>query len=121
MAALEVTPKKKRVRHKRVDDDGVKDIDLITDEAYQWLKEQGLVVNTGAAPWVVIVCPWHDAHTWDGDTAGFSPAWYGGRGRGFNCFHGHCADKKINDLLLWIYRQGGPDIQGPQIQREGSK
>ena len=50
-----------------------------------------------------ITCPWVREHTGevDGGTAYFEPddQWPIG---GFNCFHGHCADRQIHDLLHYL-------------------
>jgi len=50
-----------------------------------------------------ITCPWVDEHTGevDGGTAYFEPdeRWPVG---GYNCFHGHCADRRLRDLLDFI-------------------
>ena len=47
-----------------------------------------------------ITCPWKEEHTdaVDGGTAYFEPndSWPIG---GFKCFHGHCAERHIRDLL----------------------
>ena len=47
-----------------------------------------------------ITCPWVREHTGevDGGTAYFEPDDHWPMG-GFNCFHGHCADRHIRDLL----------------------
>jgi len=50
-----------------------------------------------------VVCPWLNEHTGgaDGGTAYFEPDdnWVIG---GFKCLHGHCAERKIRDLLSYL-------------------
>jgi hypothetical protein len=50
-----------------------------------------------------VTCPWVDAHTGkiDGGSAYFEPddSWPIG---GFKCLHGHCADRRIRDLLNYL-------------------
>ncbi|MBF0453923.1 MAG: hypothetical protein HQL72_03775 [Magnetococcales bacterium] len=50
-----------------------------------------------------ITCPWVDDHTGavDGGTAYFEPDDHWPIG-GFKCFHGHCADRNIRNLLLYL-------------------
>ena len=50
-----------------------------------------------------ITCPWVREHTGevDGGTAYFEPDDQRPIG-GFNCFHGHCADRQIRDLLRFL-------------------
>jgi hypothetical protein len=49
-----------------------------------------------------ITCPWVDEHTGhdDGGTAYFEPNEQYTNG-GFHCFHGHCAHRHINELLIF--------------------
>jgi P4 family phage/plasmid primase-like protien len=46
---------------------------------------------------VDVLCPWREEHTSPGDTAGYKP----GSG-GFQCHHGHCEGRTMNDLRAWV-------------------
>jgi hypothetical protein len=83
----------------------------IVDPVLEWLYDRDMVMSE-TDEWVQIQCPWHHDHTDGGEDAGYSPL---GRGqeheerRGFNCFHGHCKDRKIGDLLNYVATNGGPE------------
>jgi len=54
-----------------------------------------------------ILCPWSDQHSDRGKTGTYymepnaENSWRGG----FECWHGHCAERDINDLVGWIRAQ----------------
>lgn len=64
-----------------------------------------------------ITCPWVSDHTGkvDGGTAYFEPD--DGRSLGgFNCFHGHCADRHIRDLLQFVDVEANAARMKPTIR-----
>tara|TARA_R110000823_G_scaffold263616_1_gene383972 strand:- start:66 stop:2558 length:2493 start_codon:yes stop_codon:yes gene_type:complete len=83
----------------------------IVDPVLEWLYDNKMVMSE-TDEWVQIECPWKHDHTDGSDDAGYSPL---GRGheheerRGFNCFHGHCKNRKIGDLLQYVAANGGPE------------
>jgi hypothetical protein len=84
----------------------------IVDPVLEWLYDREMVMSE-TDEWVQIECPWKELHSKGGeDTAGYSPL---GRGqeheerRGFHCFHGHCKDRKIGELLAYVAANGGPE------------
>ena len=106
MAEMGVEPLRMRVKAPRKV--GVVHLADVSDPVYTWLEAQGLVLGADS-PWVMVPCPWAAEHTDGADWASFSPAWYGDRGRGFNCFHGHCENRSLVDFLRWVFKEGGPD------------
>lgn len=83
----------------------------IVDPVLEWLYDNNMVMSE-TDDWVQIQCPWHTDHTDGSEDAGYSPL---GRGhereefRGFNCFHGHCKNRKIGDFLEYVATNGGPE------------
>ena len=106
MREMGVEPRRMRVKAPRKA--GVCHIDDVSDPIYTWLEAQGRV-QALSPPWVTIECPWSAEHTTEDNWASFSPAWYGDRARGFNCFHGHCGERTLADFLRWVFKEGGPD------------
>jgi hypothetical protein len=87
----------------------------VIDPVLEWLYENEMVVNDNG-DWVAIKCPWSHEHTDGNAEAGYSPIGRGGQTsnrRGFNCFHGHCADKTTQDFLQLVSEESG--IQAPLI------
>ena len=72
------------------------------DPILKLLAELGMVRNPApnARGFADITCPWGDGHTDKDTSAGYAP------GGGFSCFHAHCADRRIDDLLAWLREQG---------------
>ncbi|MBU0673014.1 MAG: RepB family DNA primase [Proteobacteria bacterium] len=64
-----------------------------------------------------VTCPWLQEHTGqvDGGTAYFEPddLWPVG---GFKCLHGHCADRRIRDLLSFLEIEAGMARMKPIIR-----
>ena len=85
----------------------------IIDPALEWMYTEKMVKQE-TNEWVTIKCPWADQHTSGGDWASYSPLGWGGpayqNGRGFKCFHEHCASKHGNDLVEFIENAGGPNV-----------
>jgi hypothetical protein len=88
--------------------DGVPD----RDPLLSWLGSRGLIIADDGSDWVQIECPWHSQHSNPLDRhAGYSPL---GRGAGFEdyrsfkCHHGHCAGRKIGELLMWADERHAP-------------
>lgn len=97
MDGFGVKPAKKRVN--KASKPGDLSLDEVQDPVLDWLKDSGRVTGEVNESFVEIICPWADEHT-EGDTAGYSPLGYGEREvRGFSCFHDHCQDRNIGDLL----------------------
>jgi len=96
--------------------DGAKDYmtaEGIIDPVLEWLNTNNRIIND-AGDWVTIECPWCDEHSDGNVDAGYSPLGRGEKnyfhGRGFHCFHEHCADKTINDFLQHIHLEGAPSV-----------
>jgi putative DNA primase/helicase len=50
-----------------------------------------------------IICPWvHEHTTGSGGTCYFEAHTNGYAGDGFKCFHDHCKERKIKDLINWL-------------------
>jgi len=85
----------------------------IIDPALEWMYDEKMVKQE-TNEWVTIKCPWADQHTSGGDWASYSPLGWGGpayqNGRGFKCFHEHCASKHGTDLVEFIENSGGPNV-----------
>ena len=88
------------------------------DPVLEWLTVTGRVISE-TDDWITIQCPWHDGHTQDGEHAGYSPI---GRGdpayadrRAFHCFHDHCSDQRIGELLDWVVGEGGPEASASDM------
>jgi hypothetical protein len=76
----------------------------VIDPVLEWFYENDLVMGDGGGDWIDIECPWHLKHSSGNNTAGYAPV---GRGdmshiRGFKCFHDHCKDRTIIDLIQWV-------------------
>lgn len=87
--------------------------DLPADPVLAWLQDNALA-RTQDGEWTQIQCPWHARHSpGGGDGAGYSAYGQGSvrNTRVFNCFHGHCQDKKTTDFLDWVETQGGPSVR----------
>lgn len=84
----------------------------VVDQMLEWLYDNDLVSNDNG-DWVTIQCPWHDEHSDNADTAGYSPVGRGGQFsnmRSFHCFHDHCKDRKGQDFLEWAITNGAPRV-----------
>ena len=81
----------------------------VVDDALDWLNAKELVINENNE-WIDVICPWHDSHTDNANTAGYKPLGYGDNPerRAFHCFHGHCSGHKTTEFLAWIGKSGGP-------------
>ena len=81
----------------------------VVDDALDWLNEKELVVNENNE-WIDVICPWHEDHTDNANTAGYKPLGYGDNPdrRAFHCFHGHCASRNTPEFLAWVGKNGGP-------------
>lgn len=73
--------------------------DLSTLDIVGLFAEHGMHVGGGGS-WETVICPWHDRHT-TGDTAGVMPA-AGGKWPSFNCFHDHCKEKGLEEVLAFF-------------------
>jgi hypothetical protein len=97
----------------------------VSDPVLDWLYENNMVKQE-VDQWVTVECPWHDLHSNEDNTAGYSPL---GRGddkyvnhRGFKCFHDHCSQRTGHDFLSWVAEEGGPecavsDVSGDLVAR----
>ena len=86
--------------------------DGYVDPVLEWLSVTDRVISE-TDDWITIQCPWHEGHTQEGSHAGYSPI---GRGdpayadrRAFHCFHDHCSDQRIAEMLDWVVTEGGPE------------
>lgn len=88
-------------------------LDGIVDPVLEWFYENEKVVQEGSE-WVTVECPWHQSHTTGDDFAGYSPVGRGDEGhkhmRGFHCFHEHCKDRNITDLLALVSHEAGIEV-----------
>jgi hypothetical protein len=109
MDAMSVKPLKQRVKRVTAAVAGEHQaLENVTDHIYLWLEANNKVLDSDDEK-VFIQCPWVSSHT--GGVQGpksavYWPANYGSsRSAGFKCLHGHCADRKLNDLLTWVGHQ----------------
>lgn len=74
--------------------------DSVSDPILKALADKELLIGPGREKGMFrVICPWADQHTnGDGEAAYFLPYHGGFRGPGFKCLHGHCIDKKIEDV-----------------------
>ena len=89
-------------------------VELNEDVILTWLTEQGRVHDAlvNDRGFVTIECPWGTEHTDDNTVAQYSPYGEGGEyrfDRQFICFHEHCRERSIVELLGWVRKEGGPD------------
>ena len=84
------------------------------DPLYIWINTSGeLVKEADESGFSTIKCPWASQHTSGGDTASYSPLGLGGdyaNYRAFNCFHGHCDGRDIEDYIDWAEKRGAPYV-----------
>jgi hypothetical protein len=70
----------------------------------KWLRLLGLLGKELRDGYHEMICPWVDEHSDGGRTGtyfmepGEGNSWMGG----FNCHHGHCMDRDINDLIGFV-------------------
>lgn len=117
MEAMGVKPEiKVSARGVTCDDYDGEIVDDIEDPVLDYLQEHGRVGDFDGA-FYTIPCPWAHEHTNGKDSAGYSPLGCGDMPltRGFNCFHGHCKDRNINDFLEWLASQP----EGPSVRASG--
>ncbi|NGX29182.1 MAG: hypothetical protein K940chlam4_00009 [Candidatus Anoxychlamydiales bacterium] len=81
------------------------------------LNVQGMLIEKQSHPkgcWA-IQCPWKHLHsTEDKGTKYYEPNTNGYTGHGFKCFHTHCKDRTITDLMIFLGIQNKSNIQVPQ-------
>jgi len=86
-------------------------LDGIMDATYQWLLANNMTYGKSSSGFVSIRCPWSEGHSDPSQfMAGYSPEGHGGEGRGFKCFHAHCAHRQTIDLIQWVFAQGGQGL-----------
>jgi hypothetical protein len=79
-------------------------IDPERRDAIKWLKVLEHHITSIRAGYHQILCPWWEDHSDKCRTGTYfmepeaGNAWSGG----FNCHHGHCSDRDINDLIGWV-------------------
>lgn len=84
------------------------------DTLFSWLLVNDLVISDSErGGFFTIVCPWNEKHTDGNEEACYSPIGFGKYRllRGFNCFHGHCVDKKTHHFIKWALQQGCPELE----------
>lgn len=106
MTEMGVEPLRQRVRRAVAAEPGEHTVLAdVCDPVYLWLESQGMVLDFDADK-VFIACPWVGAHTGGeqgAKSAAYWPANYGSSvGAGFKCLHGHCADRRLADLMTWV-------------------
>lgn len=87
-------------------------LDGIVDPVLEYFYEKEMVYQETEV-WAQIKCPWGDTHTTGDDSAGYSPIGRGGDYgdvRGFKCFHEHCKDRNIHDVLQYVAVHGGIEV-----------
>lgn len=76
--------------------------DLSTLDIIELVEREDMYVREVGNGWHAVLCPWRDEHT-TGETAAILPGdednW-----PGWNCYHAHCQDRKLEDLLAWFGR-----------------
>ena len=72
---------------------------------YATLLDAGMVLGVGNA-WIPITCPWLHKHTdkVNTGTAIAIPAQHNAWRGGFQCHHGHCEKRTLQDLFAWRNR-----------------
>lgn len=71
------------------------------------LRALGMHINELREGYHAILCPWSDQHSDRGKSGTYymepnaENSWRGG----FQCHHGHCAERDINDLIGWMRTQ----------------
>ncbi|MGE3510799.1 MAG: hypothetical protein AB7N65_18145 [Vicinamibacterales bacterium] len=87
------------------------------DTALDALRARGLYKSDLGGGKHDITCPWVSDHTdqVDGGTAYFEPDDRRPLG-GFHCFHGHCADRTIHDLIEYLDIARNPDRSKPTVR-----
>ena len=84
----------------------------VEDELYDWFRDTGLLTGTDSGEFIGVLCPWRDTHSDGRGEAGYSPFGYGSlEDRAFNCFHGHCEQRSVHDLIEYARLMGGPDMR----------
>lgn len=76
-----------------------------TDPILRALRERGLLRRQVKAGTWAITCPWGSEHTaagGDAATAYLQASFDGRQSAGFSCKHGHCAERRLGDLLLFL-------------------
>lgn len=76
-----------------------------TDPILRALRERALLKRQVKAGTWAITCPWESEHTTTGGdaaTAYLQASFDGRQSAGFSCKHGHCADRRLGDLLLFL-------------------
>lgn len=76
-----------------------------TDPILRALRERGLLRRQVKAGTWAISCPWESEHTTaggDAATAYLQASFDGRQSAGFSCKHGHCAERRLGDLLLFL-------------------
>jgi len=66
------------------------------------VRERGWFLGTKAPGQHAINCPWSDQHTTDGgptEAMLFEPSPENGHRGGFKCFHDHCAERNLGDVI----------------------
>lgn len=92
---------------------------MTVDELGKFLIDQGLVKQYKANGFVDITCPWVDEHTGGDDTGtAYIPADIAAGRGGFQCHHGHCQDRTVEDLRDWAESRGwkGYDDEQPEVK-----
>lgn len=74
------------------------------------MKEMLLDATPNQNGFVAVLCPWREEHSDDRtDGTGYKP----GSG-GFQCHHGHCQHRNMNDLRQWASEECGEDLERAQ-------
>jgi len=83
----------------------------IIDPVAEWLEANDQIISE-SGDWLTIKCPFKDAHTSGGDTAGYKPLGTGDdpAQRAFHCFHDGCAEMKSREFLQYVSLMDGPNV-----------
>ena len=81
------------------------------DGVLTWLHEHDFITGQ-REDWYLIDCPWKASHSNGDPEAAYNALGEGDQPmlRGFQCFHEHCATKKIPQFLAWVAENGGPQV-----------
>lgn len=75
-------------------------------------KEMVLDATPNDSGFISVLCPWRHEHSDDRtDGTGYRPG-----GGGFQCHHGHCESRTMNDLRQWAAEECAGDFQRAQTE-----
>ncbi|MGJ0509953.1 MAG: phage/plasmid primase, P4 family [Methylocystis sp.] len=73
-------------------------------------RDMVLDATPNAAGFISVRCPWADEHSDGREDAGYRPGL-----RGFQCHHGHCEGRTMDDLRRWVAENVTPQEQAAAL------